>query len=88
MNNGEMIWLGNYINATEGVGFLLNKRTRLTLIWYNQINSRIIVAKFRGQAFNISVVQVYVPTSSSLSDKSILQQPRNNVNFDTRKNSK
>jgi exonuclease III len=49
----------------SGVGFLFSKRAKDTLLGYNPVNSRIILARFYGAPLNISVIQVYVPTPDS-----------------------
>ena len=69
LNNAKVIWSGSDSKATEGVGFLFNKRVRSAVTGYNQINSRIIAARFRGQPLNISAVQVFAPTSSTLEEE-------------------
>lgn len=69
LNNGEVIWSGGK-NAMFGVGFVLSKRAREALIGYNQVNDRIIAARFNGQPMHFTVIQVYAPTSSS-SDEEI-----------------
>lgn len=42
---------------------MLNSRARMAVLGYNPVNSWMIVARFSGQPFNISVIQVYAPTS-------------------------
>lgn len=65
LNNGKVIWSGGEERATGEVGFLLNKKAKSAPIGYNQVDSRLIVARFAGQPMNISVIQVCAPTSSS-----------------------
>ena len=42
----------------RGVGFLLSKKARDCLLGYKPVCPRIIVARFSGQPFNITVYQV------------------------------
>ena len=41
----------------------------MALLGYKPINSRMIVARFRGQPFNISVMQVYAPTTDKAEEE-------------------
>jgi hypothetical protein len=63
--NGDFIWSGEESSHMRGVGFLLSTQAKKALIGYNPISSRIISARFDGAPFNISVIHVYAPTSSS-----------------------
>ena len=65
MNGGEVIRSGEEKNHRSGVGFLLSKRAKDALLGYNPVNSRIIVARFKGAHLNIAVIQVYAPTADS-----------------------
>jgi len=49
----------------RGVGFLLSAQAKKALIGYNPISSRIISARFGAVPFNITVIHVYAPTSTS-----------------------
>src|SRR6266536_4583295 len=65
LNGGEVIWSGEEKDHIRGVGFLLNTRARAALLGYKPVNSRIIGARFSGQPLNLSVIQIYAPTSDS-----------------------
>jgi len=69
LNGGELIWSGNEYEHKEGVGFLLNDSAKQALIGYKPINSRLIVARFAGRPFNISVIQIYAPTAGSTEEQ-------------------
>ena len=44
---------------------MVNERIRNAEIRCNQKNDRMISVRFQGKAFNITVIQVYVPTTES-----------------------
>ena len=69
VNGCEMIWSGDETEHQRGVGFLLNSRARMALLGYKPVNARMIVARFSGQPFNISVIQVYAPTTDSTEEE-------------------
>ena len=60
-----LIWSGSESACERGVGMLLSERAKKALIGYNTLRDRIISARFRGQPFNITVIQVYAPTADS-----------------------
>ena len=43
---------------------MVNKRVRNAVLGCNLKNDRMISVRFQGQPFNITVIQVYVPTSN------------------------
>ena len=49
----------------NGVALRVNKRVRNAVLGCNLKNDRIIWAHFQGKPFNITVIQVYVPTSNA-----------------------
>ena len=49
----------------DGVAFIVNRRVRNTVIGCNLKNERLISVCFQGKPFNISVIQVYAPTSNA-----------------------
>ena len=52
-----------------GVGFLLSKRAREALLNYKPVSDRVMVARFQARPFNMSVVQVYAPTSDGTDEQ-------------------
>ena len=48
----------------QGVGFLLSKRAKKSLLAINPLSERIITTRFKGSIANISIIQVYAPASS------------------------
>ena len=49
----------------NGVAIILNKRVRNAVLGCNLKNDRMISVRFQGKPFNITVIQVYAPTSNA-----------------------
>ena len=50
----------------NGVAIMVNKRVRnVVLVGCNLKNDRMIAVNFQGKPFNITVIQVYAPTSNA-----------------------
>ena len=49
----------------NGVAIMVNKRVRNAVLGYNLKNDRMISVRFKGKPFNITVIQVYAPTSNT-----------------------
>ena len=49
----------------NGVAIIVNKRIRNAVLVCNLINDRMISVHFQGKLFNITVIQVYAPTSNT-----------------------
>ncbi|CAF1392297.1 unnamed protein product [Adineta steineri] len=67
-SNGDSIWCGESNTHTKGVGMLLSVKARKALLSYNPINSRLITARFTATPFNLTVINVYAPTSEASMD--------------------
>ena len=48
----------------NGVAIIINKRVRNAVLGCNLKNDRMISVRFQGKPFNITVIQVYAPTSN------------------------
>ena len=48
----------------HGVAIMVNKRVRDAVLGCNLKNDRMISVRFQGKPFNITVIQVYAPTSN------------------------
>ena len=48
----------------NGVGIMVNRRVQSAILGCNLKNDRMISIHFQGKPFNISVIQVYAPTSN------------------------
>ena len=77
---GELKWTGMgefnsddhfiYYSGQEslrgnGVAIIVNKRIRNAVLGCNLKNNRMISVRFQGKPFNITVIQVYAPTSNA-----------------------
>ena len=49
----------------NGVAIMVNKRVRNAVLGCNLKNDRMISVRFQGKPFNITVIQVYGPTSKA-----------------------
>ena len=49
----------------NGVALILNKRVQIGVLGCNFKNDRMISVHFQGKPFNITVIQVYVPTTNT-----------------------
>ena len=49
----------------NGVAMIVNKRVRNAVLGCNLKNERMIPVRFQGKPFNITVIQVYAPTSNT-----------------------
>ena len=49
----------------NGVAIMVNKRVRNAVLGCNLKNDRMISVRFQGKLFNITVIQVYAPTSNA-----------------------
>ena len=49
----------------NGVAIMVNKRVRNAVLGCNLKNDRMISARLQGKLFNITVIQVYAPTSNA-----------------------
>ena len=49
----------------NGVAIIVNKRVQNAVLGCNLKNDRMISVRFQGKSFNITVIQVYAPTSNA-----------------------
>ena len=49
----------------NGVAIMVNKRVQNAVLGYSLKHNRMISACFQGNPFNITVIQVYAPTSNA-----------------------
>ena len=49
----------------NGVAIMVNKRVRNAVLGCNLKNDRMISVRFQGKPFNITIIQVYAPTSNA-----------------------
>ena len=49
----------------NGVAFIVNKKVQNVVLRYNLKNDRMILVRFQGKPFNITVIQVYTQTNNA-----------------------
>ena len=60
-----LIYSGDIKVHKHGVGMLLNKQMSESYMAHYVILSRILLVKLHGNPFNLTLIQVYAPTSTS-----------------------
>ena len=60
-----MYYWGQESLRRNGVAIIVNKRVQNAVRGCNLKNERMISVHFQGKPFNITVIQVYVPTSNA-----------------------
>ena len=61
----------------RGVGILLNKEAQKSVIGFWPTTDRVMIIKLKAKPFNINLIQVYAPTSSSSDEE--LEEFCNNI---------
>ena len=58
-------YCGQESHRRNGVAIIVNRKVKNAVLGCNLKNDRMISVRFQGKAFNITVIQVYVPTSDA-----------------------
>ena len=58
-------YCGQECLSRNGIAIMVNKRVRNAVLGCNLKNDRMISVRFQGKPFNITVIQVYAPTSNT-----------------------
>ena len=58
-------YCGQKFLRRNGAGIMVNKRVQNAVLGCNLKNNRMIFVHFQGKPFNITVIQVYAPTSNT-----------------------
>ncbi|KAF7245198.1 Craniofacial development protein 2 [Varanus komodoensis] len=61
----QVYYCGQESLRRNGVAFIVNKRIGKAVLGYNLQNDRMISVRIQGKTFNITVVQVYAPTTGA-----------------------
>ena len=61
----SIYYCGQEFLIRNGVAIMVNKRVRNAVFGCNLKNDRMISVRFQGKPFNITVIQVYAPTSNA-----------------------
>ena len=64
-DNHYIYYCGQESLRRNGVAIMVNKRIRNAVLGCNLKNDRMISVHFQGKPFNITVIQVYAPTSNA-----------------------
>ena len=64
-DNHYIYYCGQESLRRNGIAIIVNQRVRNAILGYNLKNDRIISVCFQGKPFNITVIQIYAPTSNA-----------------------
>ena len=59
----QLYYIGNDNKHINGVGFLINSEVTPMVMCFTPINDRIAIIRLHATPFNISIIQVYAPTT-------------------------
>ena len=59
----KLYYIGNDNTHINGVGFLINSEVTRMVMCFTPINDRIAIIRLHATPFNISIIQVYAPTT-------------------------
>ena len=61
----HLYYCGQESLRRNGVAIMINKRVHNAVLGCNLKNDKMISVRFQGKPFNITVIQVYAPTSNA-----------------------
>ena len=61
----NIYYCGQESLGRNGIGIIVNKRVQNSILGGNLKNNKMISVHFQGKLFNITVIQVYAPTSNA-----------------------
>ena len=64
-NDHTLIYSGHKKDHKHGVGLLLSKVVSKSVLGHCDLSDRILLVRIHGKPFNLSIIQVYAPTSAS-----------------------
>ena len=62
-------YCGQEFLRRSGVALIVNQRVQNAVLGYSLKNDRMISVHFQGEPFNITVIQVYAPTTNVIEDE-------------------
>ena len=65
INDHYIYYCGQEFLRRNGVATMVNKRVQNAVLGCNLKNDRMISVRLQGKPFNITVIQVYAPTSNT-----------------------
>ena len=60
----HIYYCGQKSLRSNGAALIVNKRVRNVVLGFNLKNNKMISVHFQGKPFNITVIQVYAPTTN------------------------
>ena len=64
LDDGYRIYFsGSAKGSRNGVAVICNRETVATVLGYHPVNERIMTIRFQARPFNLTIIQVYAPTS-------------------------
>ena len=67
-----MVYSGHKKEHKNGMGVLLTKQAAKSMVGLHALSNRVLILKIASKPFNLVIIQVYAPTSTS-SDEDIEQ---------------
>ena len=64
-NNHYIYYCGQESLRRNGVAIIVNKRVRNAVLGFSLKNDRLISVHFQGKPLDITIIQVYAPTSNA-----------------------
>ena len=64
-DDNYICYYGQESHRRNGVALVVNKRAQIAVVGCNIKNDRMISVHFQGKPFNITVIQVYAPTTNA-----------------------
>ncbi|XP_062830383.1 craniofacial development protein 2-like [Anolis carolinensis] len=61
----QIYYCGQEEHRRNGVAFIINNKVAKAVIGYNPKNDRMISIRVQGKLFNITVIQIYAPTTAA-----------------------
>src|SRR6218665_2778175 len=68
-NGYKIIMSGQAEKERNGVAIMCNKTSANAIVGYDTVSYRILSVRFRGRKVNITIIQVYAPTSTALEEE-------------------
>ena len=65
LDENDIYYCGQETLKCNGVAFICNNKLRRCVMGFDAVNDRIAIIRIQCKPLNITVVQVYAPTSSS-----------------------
>ena len=64
-DGGTIVYSGRTKSGVSGVGFYLSRKAENALLGYNPISDRIMSVRIQAKPCNLTIFQVYAPTSAA-----------------------